>query len=119
MTNSDAEQLKRFLQAENAYEGKILCPKCLKRQYPDCSLLKKKYSQEEKDMFQRMWNNIVLIKYNKGGYRVKVNYLHKSVPHVVFSPKNTNLNQALMMTKRVIHQLKKKRTAGNVPKRNR
>ena len=27
MTNSDAEQLKRFLQAENTYEGKILCPK--------------------------------------------------------------------------------------------
>ena len=32
MTNSDAEQLKRFLQAENTYEGKILCPKCMKRQ---------------------------------------------------------------------------------------
>ena len=55
-----------------------------------------------------MWNNIVLIEDNKGGYRVKVNYLYKSDPHVIFSPENTNYNQALMMTKRVIHQLKKK-----------
>jgi len=51
MTNSDAEQLKRFLQAENTYEGKILCPKCLKRKYQDCSLLNKRYSQEKKDVF--------------------------------------------------------------------
>ena len=108
MTNSDAEQLKRFLQAENTYEGKILCSKCRKRQCQDCSLLNKKYSEEEKDVFQRMWNNIVLIKDSNGAFRVKVNYLYKSNPHVIFSPENTNYNQALMMTKRVIMQLKKK-----------
>ena len=108
MTNSDAEQLKRFLQAENTYEGKILCPKCLKRKCQDCSLLNNKYSQEEKDVFQRMWNNIVLIKDNNGSYKVKVNYLYKSDPNIIFSPENTNYNQALMMTKKVIQQLKKK-----------
>ena len=32
MTNTEAEQLKRFLQAENTYEGKIMCSKCRKRQ---------------------------------------------------------------------------------------
>ena len=109
MTNFDAEQLKRFLQAENTYEGKIFCQQCLKRQRPDCRLLNKKYSQEEKDVFQCMWNNVVLIKDNKGRYRVKVNYLNKKDPHVVFSPESANFNQALMMTKRVILQLKKKR----------
>ena len=73
MTNTEAEQLKRFLQAENTYEGKILCSKCRKRQCQDCSLLNKKYSEEEKDVFQRIWNNIVLIKDEKGAFRVKVN----------------------------------------------
>ena len=102
MNNSDAEQFKRILQVKNTYEGKILCPKCMKRQ--DCSLLNKKYSQEEKVVFQRMWNSIVLIKDSKGAFRVKVNYLYKSNPDVIFSPENTNYNQALMMTKRVIHQ---------------
>merc|ERR1711915_369422 len=88
--------------------GKILCPKCLKRKCQDCSLLNYKYSQEEKDVFQRMWNNIVLIKDSNGNYKVKVNYLYKSDPNIIFSPENTNYNQALMMTKKVIQQLKKK-----------
>ena len=106
MTNSDAEQ--RFVQAENTYEGKIFCQKCLKRQCPDCSLLNKKYSQKEKETFKRMWTNLVLFKDDKGGYRVKVSYLYNNDPHVVFAPENTNFNQALIMSKKVIHQLKRK-----------
>ena len=65
-----------------------------------------------------MSNNVVLIKDDKGGYRVKVSYLYNNDPHVVFSPESSKLNQALMMTKRVIHQLKK-RTTGSIPQRNR
>ena len=103
MTNSNAETLKRFLQAENTYEGKIFCQKCLKRQCPDCSLLNKKYSQEEKETFQKMWNNVVLIKDDKAGYRVKASYLYSNDPHVVFAAENTNFNQALLMSKKVIH----------------
>ena len=46
-----------------------------------------------------MWDSVVLIKNNKGGYRVKVSYLYNNDPHVVFAPENSNFNQALIMSK--------------------
>ena len=53
--------------------------------------MNKRYSEEEKDVFQRMWNNIALIKDEKGAFRVKVNYLYKSDPNVIFSPREYKL----------------------------
>ena len=63
-TNIEAEQLQRYLPAENTYEG--FCQKCLKRQRADRNLLTKKYSQQEKETYKRMWDSVVLIDDGKG-----------------------------------------------------
>ena len=38
LTNIECEQLRRFLQQEDSYEGKLFCSACLKRECPDCDL---------------------------------------------------------------------------------
>ena len=92
MTNN--ELIRIFLQAENTYEGKIV-----------------KSAQEGNNLivvFKRMWDSVVLISDDKSGFRVKVSYLYDNDPNIVFAPENSNFDQALKMSQRVIHQLKKK-----------
>ena len=104
----ECEQLWRFLQAEDSYEGKLFSTKCPKRECPDCNLLSKKYSQEERDVYHKMWDSVVLLEDGNGSYRVKVSYLYNHNPHVIFAPQNSNFKQALAMSQRVTQQLKRK-----------
>ena len=108
LTNIECEQLRRFLQAENSYEGKLFWSKCLKRECPDCNLLSKKYRQEKQDVYRKLWDSVVLVINGDGSYRVKVSYIYNHNPHVIFAPQNANFQQDLAMSQRDIQQLKRK-----------
>ena len=71
LTNIECQQLRHILQAENSNEGKLFCSKCLKRECPDCDLLSKRYSQEERDVYRKMWDPVVLVENGDGSYRVQ------------------------------------------------
>ena len=55
-----------------------------------------------------MWDDVSLVEVWNGTYRVKVNYLYKHNPHVVFAPQNSNYKQAVAMSQNVIRHLKRK-----------
>ena len=47
------QSVKRCLQQETTYEGKILCNTCNKRKSESCDILSRKYSEEERKFLKK------------------------------------------------------------------
>ena len=74
LSNSNCEVLKRYLQQENIFEGRILCNTCIKRKFENCELLSREYLEEKKEVFKQVWKNI-LVDGKDGEQRLMVKYI--------------------------------------------
>ena len=109
LTSQECGDLKKWIEAENTYQGRISCQKCIQRNCRDCTELNTKYSEVEKQEFLNTWNNTFIIDDPLGqGKKVMSRYTFQNDPHQTFKPENSNMKEALARTKRTINTLKKK-----------
>ena len=109
LTSQDCGDLKKWIEAENTYQGRISCEKCIKRNCRECTDLNTKYSEIEKQEFLDTWNNTFITNDTAGkGKKVVSRYSFQNDPHQIFKPENSNMKEALARTKRTINTLKKK-----------
>ena len=61
LTNLECEDLKCFLIQEAAKKTKVFCKDCSKRQCVSCDNLRSKYSEEDQEIYKKMWDNVKLV----------------------------------------------------------
>ena len=107
LTNEGCDTLKRFLEQEAAYKPKKYCEECQKRERQKCDALKSRYSEEDKIIFQRVWDNVHIIE-KDGEKRIMAEYIYCNPVGKTFKPENSNTKEARARTNRLIDKLMKK-----------
>ena len=74
----------------------------------NCELLSRKYSEEDRGIFKKVWNNVYLVYGKDGKKRVMVKYIYQNDLEVTFHPRNSNFKHAIAMTNNAIMHLKMK-----------
>ena len=80
LTNQECENLKKFLVQEAAEKPRVFCRDCSKRECVSCENLQSKYSEEDQEIYKKMWDNVKLVQ-EGGKTRVRATYLYRNPPH--------------------------------------
>ena len=90
LTSQECGDLKKWIEAENTYQGRISCDKCIKRNCRDCTESNTKYSEVEKQEFLDTWNNTYITDDPLGGKKVVSRYSLQNDLHQTFKAEKRN-----------------------------